>query len=161
MMDVRDHLSWGRPYLGHTSAGRSSAPRRRPALQGWPSLGPATICLEYPLKCQEVFFHNIQEDTCFFYKINLHSWIVPGHIVEPKIVGKNENNMGLPVVFGEITVIRGVRTTYLWYLVLLWCWEKPQWQSATRRGTSIAAQGSSSWEEKDFSFKMWWHGFPT
>ena len=48
---------------------------------------------------------------------DLHSWIVPGHIVEPKIVGKNENNMGLPVVFGEITVIRGVRTTYLWYLV--------------------------------------------
>ena len=42
---------------------------------------------------------------------------MPGHIVEPKIVGKNENNMGLPVVFGEITVIRGVRTTYLWYLV--------------------------------------------
>ena len=51
-----------------------------------------------------------------------------------------------------------MRTTWgcLWYLVLLCCWEKPQWQrSATRRGTSIAAHSSSSWRLLLFGFRKW------
>ena len=75
---------------------------------------------------QQFVLNTLQSVNSFFsttskktHVSDLHSWIVPGHIVEPKIVGKNENNMGLPVVLGEITVIRCVRTTYLWYLVLL------------------------------------------
>ena len=60
------------------------------------------------------FFSTTSKKT---HVSDLHSWIVPGHIVEPKIVGKNENNMGLPVVLGKRTVMHGIRTICLWFLV--------------------------------------------
>ena len=53
-------------------------------------MGPAEECHIFSFK-KGLFRHKIIVD-------DLNGRIVPGHIVEPKIVRENENDMGLPVV---------------------------------------------------------------
>ena len=47
-----------------------------------------------------------RKTTISLQRYDLHGWVMPRDIVEPKIVGKNENDVGLSVELGPPLLMR-------------------------------------------------------